>query len=211
MKKIKLLLIVNILMITISSIMCVYAASYLYNSNEVSYNHNASGLSSNDVQGAIDELYSSASDYATINSLIYPVGSIYISVTDSTVASVEARFGGTWEKFAEGKTLIGYDSSDNDFDTILETGGSKTHAHTHGDLRAKIGTYSSSTNAIGYVATGADNPATGASGYKTFLGIANGSNSTNRPMNHYTQVVGTFDSRSSLQPYITAYIYRRIA
>ena len=39
---------------------------------------------------------------------IYPVGSIYISTTDSSVDDVKARFPGTtWVKYSEGKTLIG--------------------------------------------------------------------------------------------------------
>lgn len=65
---------------------------------------------------------------------IYPVGSIYMSVTDSTVASVEARFGGTWVAFGSGKTLVGVDTTDTSFDTVEETGGSKTVnlQHSHG-------------------------------------------------------------------------------
>ena len=65
-------------------------------------------------------------------------GSIYITTTDDTVEKVQARYGGTWEKFAAGRTIVGRYSSDSDFDTVLETGGSKTHRHSHGDLRAKI-------------------------------------------------------------------------
>lgn len=65
---------------------------------------------------------------------IYPIGSIYMSVTDSTVASVEARFGGTWERISEGKALFGYSTTDTDFQTIGSGGGNKTVnlQHTHG-------------------------------------------------------------------------------
>lgn len=65
---------------------------------------------------------------------IYPIGSIYMSVTDSTVASVQARFGGTWERISEGKALFGYSTTDTDFQTIGSGGGNKTvnlqHSHT---------------------------------------------------------------------------------
>lgn len=67
----------------------------------------------------------------------YPVGSIYISVNST---SPESTFGGSWERFAEGRCLIGLDSTDSDFNNISETGGFKTHtltvnempAHNHG-------------------------------------------------------------------------------
>ena len=55
---------------------------------------------------------------------IYPVGSIYISTTNDSVEDVETRFGGNWEVYAEGKTLVGYKASDNDY-TINKEGGNK--------------------------------------------------------------------------------------
>ena len=38
---------------------------------------------------------------------IYPVGSIYMSTEDDTVEKVQSKFGGIWEKYAQGRTLIG--------------------------------------------------------------------------------------------------------
>ena len=69
--------------------------------------------------------YIDTNDNAIVDK-IYPVGSIYMSVTDSTAAAVEARFGGTWVSFGSGKTLVGVDGSDTDFDTVEETGGAKS-------------------------------------------------------------------------------------
>ena len=43
------------------------ADAYLFNSNEVRYNNTTSGIQSGDVQGAIDELYACASNYAAYN------------------------------------------------------------------------------------------------------------------------------------------------
>ena len=66
----------------------------------------------------------------------YPVGSIYIT-TDGTNPS--ETIGGTWEEYGKGKTLIGVDTSDTNFNTVNKTGGSKTStlavtnlpSHTH--------------------------------------------------------------------------------
>ena len=37
---------------------------------------------------------------------IYPVGSIYMSTEDDTIEKVQSKFGGTWEKYSQGRTLI---------------------------------------------------------------------------------------------------------
>lgn len=66
---------------------------------------------------------------------IYPVGSIYIS-TSST--NPETLFGGTWEAYAQGRTIIGNGTSDQTF-SAGATGGASTHtlttsqmpSHTH--------------------------------------------------------------------------------
>ena len=46
---------------------------------------------------------------------MYPVGSIYISVKSTNPSSF---FGGTWTAFGTGKTLVGIDTSDTNFDTV---------------------------------------------------------------------------------------------
>ena len=68
----------------------------------------------------------------------YPVGSIYMNCSNATNPGTLLGFG-TWTAFGAGRVLIGIDSSDTDFDSAEETGGSKTHtlsvaelpAHTH--------------------------------------------------------------------------------
>ena len=71
MKKERLVLIVCVIMLFLSSIVNAMAVSaYLYNSNEVSYNNNSSGITSTNVQGAIDELYEHATDYNSMNTRV---------------------------------------------------------------------------------------------------------------------------------------------
>lgn len=54
----------------------------------------------------------------------YPVGSVYINASSGTNPSSLLGFG-TWEAFAAGQVLVGLDSTDPEFDTAGETGGTK--------------------------------------------------------------------------------------
>lgn len=53
---------------------------------------------------------------------MYPVGGIYMSVNNTSPAAI---FGGEWERIANGRTLMGVDSTDKDFSTSALTGGAK--------------------------------------------------------------------------------------
>lgn len=57
----------------------------------------------------------------------HPIGSIEINVSGTNPGTY---LGGTWEAFGTGKTLVGYDTNDNDFSTIENTGGEKEHTLT---------------------------------------------------------------------------------
>ncbi len=111
--------------IVISSIIATKAATTL-SSTSVYYDASKSGGSSSNVNGAIDELYSLTTDREKLKqdivNIIYPVGSIYMSTEDDTVEKVQDKFGGTWVRYAEDTTLVGYK---NDTNEVNETGGSK--------------------------------------------------------------------------------------
>ena len=49
------------------SVLTTFATDYLFNSSEVYYNNTTSGIQADKVQGAIDELYACASNYAAYN------------------------------------------------------------------------------------------------------------------------------------------------
>ena len=72
---------ISLIMMIISSSISVYAANYLYSSSEVSFDNSSSGISSDNVQGAIDELYQDANDYSSINTRVTDL--------ESTVTSLE--------------------------------------------------------------------------------------------------------------------------
>ena len=110
----------SIFLIAISILICTMNSNVRLNRslNEKTVENIEYGSSSiSELENRITELE------GTIIDKIYPVGSIYISTTDSTVDSVEQRFGGTWVRYATDTTLVGYKEGTN---TINGTGGSKT-------------------------------------------------------------------------------------
>lgn len=70
---------------------------------------------------------------------IYPVGSVFTSVVSTNPASLLAGMSGTtWVSFGAGRTLIGIDSSDTDFNSVEEIGGAKTNTNTTGSTTLTI-------------------------------------------------------------------------
>ena len=115
-------------------------------SADVSYDNSISGLQASTAQDAIDILnenkMAKKEGISSIDELIlaiYPIGSIYMSVNNINPGTL---FGGTWEAWGSGKVPVGVDSNDSDFDTVEETGGTKSvtltsaqsgvPAHAHG-------------------------------------------------------------------------------
>lgn len=74
-----------------------------------------------------DELTDLSTLVNSLTNLFFPVNKIVI-FNDNDDHSDYLGF--TWERIAIGKTLVGIDSSDTDFDTIGKTGGEKTHTNT---------------------------------------------------------------------------------
>lgn len=145
-------------------------------------------------------------EYSLINILqaVYHVGSVYLSVNDTSPASL---FGGTWEQI-EDVFLLGAGSAY----TAGSTGGESTHtltvqempvhshtvnAHSHAiglDNDTTIGTYGWSlhVNANGNSVTGAQ---------KT---VTSGTSSPN------TNTIGGGVAHNNMPPYLTVYMWKRI-
>jgi len=135
-----------------------------------------------------------AVDQATINAHVYPVGSIYTAVVATNPATLLGV--GTWTAFGAGKVLIGIDSGDTDFDTVLETGGSKTDSHTLTTSEIPSHTHTASARSVdsGVSATSLTKGSEGGSSFTT--------NATGGGGAHTHDIV---------QPYIVVYMWRRTA
>lgn len=123
---------------------------------------------------------------------IYPVGSI---VTFYDTVDHSSFLGLTWTRFAAGKMVVGYDSSDTDFDTIGNTGGVKTVTLTVD----QIPSHRHSTTSAGSKGK-AQSDTSGSSGY-----------AWNSDSGGYTGYSGGGQAHNNMPPYITAALWRRIA
>ena len=128
----------------------------------------------------------------------YPVGSIYISTSSTNPGST---YGGTWVEYGKGKTLVGVDSSDTDFNTVEKIGGEKTHTLTVNEMPSHA--HSIAVNNTG---SGHNFPAWGlivnyvSAPPTAFSGGAG-----------LTSIDGSSQAHNNLQPYITVYMWKRTA
>ena len=105
---------------------------------------------------------------------------------------------GTWSAFGEGRVLIGIDSSDTDFDTAEETGGSKTHTLTEAQLPSHRHTIGSNDSTAGFG---------GAAGNQEF--VQDAGTGIGNPCN--TSFTGSGQAHTIVQPYIVVYMWKRTA
>ena len=207
-------------------------ADGIISASRIGYTDNSS-IGASNVQAAIDGTCTKFSNQlATLESSIinkiYPIGSIYISETDSTVAEVQKRFGGKWVAYASGKTLIGSGtgtdsngktqtfSVSNNSDNL----GEYTHSHKYGpqfgsywdlfsiesDANAGLLNYSDKTN---FTITNDMYGGGGSGNFQYNSGITPSMSYISKNV-IYRRVIANSSYENSLQPYITVYMYKRI-
>lgn len=132
-------------------------------------------------------------DKTEILNMVYPVGSVYMSTSS---ANPSTFIGGTWQRYAQGRTIVGVSESEAEFSYVGKTGGEKSHRLTNQEMPS----HSHGFNGNKMVGNGyGDGPANvTASGAWFQLHSKTGSEGGDQPHNN-------------LQPYITTYIWLRTA
>lgn len=146
------------------------------------------------------QLATTALVFAAMQAL-YPVGSIYSNISDSTNPATLFGFG-TWVAIT-GKVVVGLDSGDASFDTAGETGGSKdsvvvSHTHTATDS----GHYHSVPQGA---YTGAQPGYVGGSTVNYTGATSTGTSSANITV----ASSGVSGTNANLPPYVVAYVWKR--
>ena len=132
----------------------------------------------------------------------YPIGSIYMNASNSANPASLLGFG-TWTSFGSGRVLVGLDSTQSEFDAIGETGGAKTAGHTL--TVAEIPSHNHDNGDYKYMVK--------VDGQGTTQGVDSSANEINELSGGEIQSAGGggSHSHSTLQPYITVYMWKRTA
>lgn len=153
---------------------------------------------------------------AQVCDLIYPVGSIYMSVSSTNPGTI---FGGTWTSWGTGRVPVAINTGDSDFSTVEKTGGNKSHTHTIGGHFHNL----DGSNAYAQVNfTGGRSYLKGRSrsSWTPTDALTGTSTYSSKPNNSWgadvvgkTQNSSEFNSgtASNLMPYITCYMWKRTA
>lgn len=124
----------------------------------------------------------------------FPIGYIYISVSNENPTN---HFGGTWVSFGAGKVLVGVDTSQTEFNTVEKTGGEKIHQLTVDEMPRH-----SHQAKNKYLVNG-----------DTGTACALPSNDGVSATENWTEIsqTGGGQAHNNLQPYITVYMFKKIA
>lgn len=130
-----------------------------------------------------------------LRDIFYPVGSIFQSTDKTNPATF---IGGTWERFGNGRVLVGVDEEDSDFNAPSKTGGEKEHTLTTDEMPSHAHSIPRTANI-------------GSSDYKGNKLVGAPYDSTYYPTTSATDPAGGDKAHNNMQPYITVYMFRRTA
>lgn len=147
-------------------------------------------------------------DWSTFLDKIYPVGSIYMTVSHtSTSAVATALGGGTWVAWGTGRVPVGVDTSQTEFNTVSKTGGSKYLQNHNHDLR-----WASSTGKRVMMSYNSGSTAAYNLDWSSVnANVVNDNIMTSQPKDPTANTALTTGTSGNLQPYITVYMWKRTA
>lgn len=149
--------------------------------------------------------------------MIYPIGSVYITVNN---INPQTYLGGRWERFAKGQTLVGVNESDTDFSTVGKTGGEKNHILTNQEMPPHNHGNAGGTGTVSNIIGQRNSAAQGIvswNNYETYgeLTTAGSGNYVKTPgeisidASHEHSSIGGGEAHNNMAPYVTAYIWKR--
>jgi len=142
----------------------------------------------NTTQVATTSFVGTALTAATINALVYPVGSIYFNAAVATNPNTLLGFG-TWAAYGGGRVMVGVHSSGT-FDGLNETGGAETHTLSVNEIPAHTHTYTKHTG-------------------NSNLSIHDIAHTVTNHASANTGSTGGGAAHNNIQPYITVYMWKR--
>lgn len=146
-----------------------------------------------------DNVLLPSGEYAAIQAAIldicYPVGSLKFS---TSAANPSTYLGGTWVTWGSGRVPVGVDTLQTQFATVEQTGGEVTHTLTISEMPRHF----HEINAVGY-----------GSKWQELSAYFVNANENKVPCDAFvnTQREGDSEAHNNLQPYITCYIWKRLA
>jgi len=162
-----------------------------------SFSASTASASTNTTQVATTAFVTTAIN--NINTEAFPVGSVFISVVSTNPATLLGY--GTWSAFAQGKMLVGLNSSDTDFDTVEETGGAKTHTLTVDEMP------SHAHDVVGITSR----QDTWNEPILSSIGLAGEDTGSTTTDSGFTVATGGGSAHSIMNPYIVTYMWKRTA
>ena len=136
--------------------------------------------------------------------MVYPVGSIYLSVNDTNPGTI---FGGTWTAWGTGRVPVGVNTGDSNFNTVEKTGGASTVSLTE----AQLPSHKHHTTFYNDDFNNSGDGETDSSKKKQSAGLTYDVGYMQNSWNKDTSSTGSGQAHNNLQPYITCYMWKRTA
>ena len=140
----------------------------------------------------------------------YPIGSVITSIDEDFDPNEEYKKQ-NWERFAQGRTLIGVDETDASFSNVEQTGGEKTHILTTSEAPSHWHAVGQASNS--YYLYSSQKSLNGVAGNWSCRMTHASSGWDSTGLTTYRLVTdsqGGGQPHNNLSPYITVYYWKRV-